>query len=48
MKFLSLLKKSKTGSSIDYQIKPRKVKFEWQQTPCRLDSQSAFGQLFRQ
>jgi len=33
MKFLSLLKKSKTGSSIDYQIKPRKVKFEWQQTP---------------
>ena len=33
MKFLSLLKKSKTGSSIDYQIKPRKVKVEWQQTP---------------
>ena len=33
MKLLSLLKKSKIGSSIQYQIKPRKVKFEWQQTP---------------
>ncbi|KAB0652300.1 metal-dependent hydrolase [Acinetobacter bohemicus] len=33
MKLLSLLKKSKIGSSIQYQIKPRKVKFEWQETP---------------
>ena len=33
MKLLSLFKKSKIGSSIEYQIKPRKVKFDWQDTP---------------
>ena len=33
MTLLSRLKKSKIGSSIRYSIKPRKVKFEWQDTP---------------
>ena len=33
MKLLSKLKNSKIGSSIQYHIKPRKVKFEWQDTP---------------
>ena len=33
MKLLSLFKKFKIGSSIEYQIKPRKVKFDWQDTP---------------
>ena len=33
MKLLSRIKNSKIGSSIQYHIKPRKVKFEWQDTP---------------
>ena len=33
MGLLSLFKKKKIGSSIAYHIKPRKVKFEWQDTP---------------
>ena len=33
MKLLSRLKNSRIGSSISYSIKPRKVKFEWQDTP---------------
>ena len=33
MKLLSRLRHSKLGSSIEYKIKPRKVKFEWQDTP---------------
>lgn len=33
MKLFSRLKRSKFGSSIQYYIKPRKVKFEWQDTP---------------
>ena len=33
MKLLSRFKNSKIGSSIQYHIKPRKVKFEWQDTP---------------
>lgn len=33
MNLLSKLKNSKIGSSISYHIKPRKVKFEWQETP---------------
>ncbi len=32
MKLLSRLRNSKIGSSIEYRIKPRKVKFEWQDT----------------
>lgn len=32
MKLLSRLRNSKIGSSIEYKIKPRKVKFEWQDT----------------
>ena len=32
MKLLSRLRHSKLGSSIEYKIKPRKVKFEWQDT----------------
>ncbi|MFN3072170.1 metal-dependent hydrolase [Acinetobacter sp. TY2] len=33
MKLLSRIKNSKIGSSIQYSIKPRKVKFEWKDTP---------------
>ena len=33
MKLLAKLKNSKIGSSIQYHIKPRKVKFEWAETP---------------
>ena len=33
MKLHHLLKKTKIGSSISYFIQPRKVKFEWQDTP---------------
>ena len=33
MKLLSRIKNSKVGSSIKYSIKPRKVKFEWKDTP---------------
>ncbi|SPL69674.1 metal-dependent hydrolase [Acinetobacter stercoris] len=33
MSILSRLKNSKIGSSIQYHIKPRKVKFEWTETP---------------
>ena len=33
MKLFSKLKNSRIGSSIKYSIKPRKVKFEWQDTP---------------
>ena len=33
MKLLAKLKNSRIGSSIQYHIKPRKVKFEWQDTP---------------
>ncbi|WP_111885410.1 metal-dependent hydrolase [Acinetobacter sp. CFCC 11171] len=32
MKLLSRLRNTKFGSSIEYKIKPRKVKFEWQDT----------------
>ncbi len=33
MKLFSRIKNSKVGSSIKYSIKPRKVKFEWKDTP---------------
>ncbi|OTG67481.1 metal-dependent hydrolase [Acinetobacter silvestris] len=33
MKLLSRLKNSKIGSSIQYHIQPRKVKFDWKETP---------------
>ena len=33
MKLLSRINNSKIGSSIQYSIKPRKVKFEWKDTP---------------
>ena len=33
MKLFSRFKNSTIGSSIRYSIKPRKVKFEWQDTP---------------
>ena len=33
MKLLSRIRNSALGSSISYKIKPRKVKFEWQDTP---------------
>lgn len=33
MKLFSRLRNSRLGSSIAYHIHPRKVKFEWQDTP---------------
>ena len=33
LNLIARFKKSKIGSSIGYHIKPRKVKFEWQETP---------------
>ncbi|MBV6582300.1 metal-dependent hydrolase, partial [Acinetobacter baumannii] len=33
MKLLSFLKNKALGSSIDYKILPRKVKFDWKNTP---------------
>ena len=33
MKLLSFMKNKVLGSSIDYKILPRKVKFDWEKTP---------------
>ena len=47
MKLLSkLLKKTKIGSSIQYHIKPRKVKFEWQDTPVDWIPNQPFASYF--
>ncbi|NHB56666.1 metal-dependent hydrolase [Acinetobacter shaoyimingii] len=46
MKLLSALKNSKLGSSIKYHIKPRKVKFEWADTPVDWIPQQPFASYF--
>ena len=46
MGILSWLKKKPTGSSITYQIKPRKVKFEWQDTPVDWIPNQPFASYF--
>lgn len=46
MGILSWLKKKPIGSSIQYQIKPRKVKFEWQDTPVDWIPNEAFASYF--
>ena len=46
MKLLSRLKNTKLGSSIQYQIKPRKVKFDWQETPVDWIPNQAFVSYF--
>lgn len=47
MKLLTkLLKKTKIGSSIQYHIKPRKVKFEWQDTPVDWIPNQPFASYF--
>lgn len=46
MGILSWLKKKPIGSSINYQIKPRKVKFEWQDTPVDWIPNEPFASYF--
>jgi predicted metal-dependent hydrolase len=46
MKLLQRLKKTKIGSSIQYRIQPRKVKFEWQNTPVDWVPQQPFVSYF--
>ena len=46
MKLLAKLKNSRIGSSIQYHIKPRKVKFEWQDTPVDWIPNQAFASYF--
>lgn len=46
MKLLSWLKQSKIGSSIQYKIQPRKVKFDWQETPIDWIPDQAFVSYF--
>lgn len=46
MSLLSKLKNSRIGSSIQYHIKPRKVKFEWQDTPVDWIPNHPFASYF--
>lgn len=46
MALFSLLKKTKLGSSIRYFIQPRKVKFEWQNTPIDWIPNQPFASYF--
>lgn len=46
MKLFSRFKNSRIGSSIKYHIKPRKVKFEWQETPVDWIPNQAFASYF--
>ena len=46
MALLSRLKKTKIGSSINYFIQPRKVKFEWQDTPIDWIPNHPFSSYF--
>lgn len=46
MKLFSRLKNSKLGSSIQYHIKPRKVKFEWEETPLDWIPTQPFASYF--
>ena len=46
MKLFNFFKKNKTGSSIHYRIQPRKVKFEWQDTPVDWIPDQAYASYF--
>ena len=46
MGLLSWLKRKPVGSSIKYHIKPRKVKFEWQETPVDWIPNQPFASYF--
>ena len=46
MKLFSRLKNAKLGSSISYYIQPRKVKFEWQDTPVDWIPQQPYVSYF--
>ncbi len=46
MSILSFLKKKLPGSSIDYRIQPRKVKFVWQNTPVDWIPNQPFASYF--
>ena len=46
MKLWSRLKKNKIRSSIAYTIKPRKVKFEWQDSPIDWIPNQPFASYF--
>ena len=46
MKLLTRLKKTRIGSSISYRIQPRKVKFEWQNTPVDWVPEQPFVSYF--
>ena len=46
MKLLQRLKKTKIGSSIQYRIQPRKVKFEWHNTPVDWVPEQPFVSYF--
>lgn len=46
MKLLSLLKQQKPASSINYHIAPRKVKFEWENTPLDWIPNEPFASYF--
>ena len=46
MKLLTRLKKTRIGSSISYRIQPRKVRFEWQNTPVDWVPEQPFVSYF--
>ena len=46
MKLLSFLKNKALGSSIDYKILPRKVKFDWENTPVDWIPNQPFASYF--
>ena len=46
MSLLSIFKRKKVLSSIAYQIKPRKVKFDWQETPVDWIPNEPFASYF--
>ncbi len=46
MKLLSFLKNKALGSSIDYKILPRKVKFDWKDTPVDWIPNQPFASYF--
>lgn len=46
MNLLDKLRNTKIGSSISYHIKPRKVKFEWQETPVDWIPNQPFASYF--
>ena len=46
MSLLSIFKRKKVLSSIAYQIKPRKVKLDWQETPVDWIPNEPFASYF--